>query len=95
LLEAMATGLPSVATSVGGVPEIVTDGDEGLLVPARDASALADALNSLLDDPEGMKAAGARAAQTARRFDIARAVRDIEEVYRDALAIARREIPVS
>jgi glycosyltransferase involved in cell wall biosynthesis len=95
LLEAMATGLPSVATSVGGVPEVVTDGDEGLLVPAGDASAFADAVNSLLSDPKRRNAAGARAAQTARRFDIARAVRDMEEVYRDALAIARREIAVS
>jgi glycosyltransferase involved in cell wall biosynthesis len=95
LLEAMATGLPSVATSVGGVPEVVTDGDEGLLVPAGEPSALADALDSLLSNAQRRKAAGARAAETARRFDIARAVRDIEKVYRDALAIAPREISVS
>jgi glycosyltransferase involved in cell wall biosynthesis len=94
LLEAMAIGLPSIATSVGGVPEVVTNGDEGLLVPAGDPSAFADALNSLLSDPQRRKAAGARATKTARRFDIAQAVRDMEEVYRDALAIARREVSV-
>jgi glycosyltransferase involved in cell wall biosynthesis len=51
VLEYMQAGLPVVATSVGGVPEFVTDGVEGLLVPPRDPAALADALTRLLDDP--------------------------------------------
>ena len=52
LLEAMAEGLPAVASSVGGVPEIVQDGENGLLVPAGDAAALARALQRLLADPD-------------------------------------------
>jgi glycosyltransferase involved in cell wall biosynthesis len=51
LLEAMATALPVVVTDVGGNPEIVRHGEEGLLVPRGDAGSLAAALASLLDDP--------------------------------------------
>ncbi len=51
LMEAMAAGLPVVATRVGGIPEIVEEGAAGFLVPADDESALADALRRLLGDP--------------------------------------------
>ena len=52
ILEAMAAGLPVVATRVGGVPELVVDGETGLLVPAGDTRALAAALQRLVDDPD-------------------------------------------
>jgi glycosyltransferase involved in cell wall biosynthesis len=52
LLEAMAAGVPIVATAVGGVPEIVTDGESALLTPAGDAPSLAAAISALLDDRE-------------------------------------------
>jgi glycosyltransferase involved in cell wall biosynthesis len=91
LLEAMAAGVPCVATSVGGVPEIVTDGDEGLLVAAGDAAALSGALSTLLGTPGLRDATAARAAQTARRFDIIQAVRRIEDVYWDVLRPSPRE----
>ena len=48
LLEAMAHGLPCIGTKVGAMPEIIADGETGLLVPPVDASALADALERLL-----------------------------------------------
>ena len=51
-LDAMAAGLPVVATSVGGVPELIEDGKTGWLVPPRDAEALASRLRSLLCNPE-------------------------------------------
>jgi glycosyltransferase involved in cell wall biosynthesis len=51
LLEAMLAGVPAVATSVGGVPEVVEDGRHALLVAPHDPDALADALARILDDP--------------------------------------------
>lgn len=51
ILEAMAAGLPVVATAVGGTPEIVVDGETGLLIPPRDPAALATAILRLLEDP--------------------------------------------
>ena len=52
LMEAMASGLPVVATSISGIPELVATGRSGFLVPPRAASALADALHVLANDPE-------------------------------------------
>ena len=52
VVEALAVGTPVIATSVGGVPEIVRDGENGLLVPAGDADALAAAIRRLMDDAD-------------------------------------------
>jgi glycosyltransferase involved in cell wall biosynthesis len=62
VMEAMASGVPVVATDVSGTNELVVDGETGLLVPAYDPPALAEALAALLDDPElrARLAAGAR-----------------------------------
>ncbi len=52
LMEAMSMELPVVATRVGGVPELITDGQQGVLVPSHDSSAIADALERIAHDPE-------------------------------------------
>jgi glycosyltransferase involved in cell wall biosynthesis len=86
LLEAMSLGLPSVATSVGGVPEVVEDGRDALVVPPGDPTALAQAIGRLLDDRALRDRLGARAATTASRFGMAGMVRRLEEVYDEAVA---------
>ena len=73
------------------MPEVIHNGNEGLLVPAGDRVALADALSLLLRAPELRNAIGARAAQTARRFDVTQAAHRTETVYRDALRASPQE----
>ncbi len=70
LLEAMATGLPIVATNIGGTPDAVIDGETGLLVPAADPAALAAATTTMLGDPARMKSMGAAGRQRVEQcFD--------------------------
>jgi glycosyltransferase involved in cell wall biosynthesis len=68
LVEAMLAGRPVIATRAGGVPEVVTDGDTGLLVPPGDARALEDALEALRRDPELIARLARRGAEHARRM---------------------------
>jgi glycosyltransferase involved in cell wall biosynthesis len=87
LLEAMAAGRPVVATRVGGNPEVVVDGQTGLLVPPGDAEAMADAVLRLLRDA----ALAQRMGQAARRrveaeFTLPRMVRRMEDLYDELLA---------
>ena len=82
ILEAMAAGRPVVATSVGGIPEVVSHGQTGLLVPPGDAVALAGAIRSLLSDPDLARSLGASGRQLAReRFSIDSVVRQHEDLY--------------
>jgi glycosyltransferase involved in cell wall biosynthesis len=82
LLEAMAAGLPVIVSRVGGLPEVVTDGDNGLLIPPRDAGALAAALERLLTDPAWARELGAKARRHVReRFSLDRLGREINEIY--------------
>ncbi len=74
LLEAMAAAKPIVATAVGGIPEAIESGHDGLLVPADDPRALAAAVCRCLDDPEFAEGLGAAAARTVRERFCARAV---------------------
>ncbi|MDD5643024.1 MAG: glycosyltransferase, partial [Syntrophales bacterium] len=82
ILEAMAMGLPVVATRVGGVPELVIPGETGWLAPPGNVPALAAALAQLLGDPETCKAFGKAARQRAQQdFSLAAMVRRHEEVF--------------
>ncbi len=82
LLEAMASALPVVATAVGGTPEIVRDGIDGLLVPRGDSRATAAAFLRLLDDPVGAAALGASGRERVRqRYRIETTVETYMSLY--------------
>lgn len=86
LLEAMALGCPPVVPAVGGLPEVVDDGVNGLLVPPAQPQALADAITAILRDGELRERLGGAAGRRARDFDIRTAVRRTEQVYEELLA---------
>jgi glycosyltransferase involved in cell wall biosynthesis len=87
LLEAMAAGRPVVATPVGGTPELVVDGETGLLVPPRDAQALAAALKRVLDDRELAQRLGeAGRRRVSERFTLARMTGRMLELYDEVSA---------
>jgi glycosyltransferase involved in cell wall biosynthesis len=81
LMEALALGKPVVATAVGGIPEAVRDGVEGLLVPPGAPGALAEALVALAGDPGRRAAMGVAALERSSLFDIRRAAARHEEIY--------------
>ena len=82
ILEAMAFGCPSVATSVGGIPEVIDDGVTGLLAPSGDAGAIARAVESLMTNPGRRAAMGQAARQSARlKFSAEAIVPLYEDLY--------------
>jgi glycosyltransferase involved in cell wall biosynthesis len=91
VLEYMAAGKPVVATRVGGVPDLVRDGSEGLLVEPRDPAAFAAAVSRLVADAELRRRMGESARRRQREeFDIDVTVRRIEELYLELYARSRR-----
>ena len=92
-LEAMASGLPMVATRVNGTREVVRHGETGFLVDTGDVAGLADALERLAGDPGLRDRMGERGREVVRaEFDEALIVRRLERLYSDCLT--RRGIPV-
>jgi glycosyltransferase involved in cell wall biosynthesis len=84
ILEYMDAGLPVVATAVGGVPDVLDDGVQGLLVPRRDPEALARAIAELLSDPQRATAMGAHGRERRRtEFTLGVMIRRIEDLYRE------------
>jgi glycosyltransferase involved in cell wall biosynthesis len=91
LAEAMAARKPVIASKVGGVPEIVDDGVNGLLLPPADARKLAKAIISLLGDPERAAAMGKAGFDiAAARFDLDRQCRQLEACYSELAAAGKR-----
>ncbi len=90
LLEAMASGLLVVATDAGSMREVITDGHDGILVPQRDAQALAVTIASCLRDPARRVQLGQHAVQTIRtRFDVT----VCERLFHERLLQLRRGHP--
>ena len=85
LLEAMASGLPIVATDLPGYRTVLTPGVEGLTVPTRDPASLSRALRTLLERPELRREMGSRGIETARRFAWPGIVERLESIYASLL----------
>jgi glycosyltransferase involved in cell wall biosynthesis len=87
VMEYMEAALPVVATRVGGVPDIVVDGETGFLVPPRDPGAIAAAVTRLFAEPDLAKRMG-EAGQRRRRaeFDLSATVRRVEQLYEELYA---------
>lgn len=89
IIEAMAVGRPVVASASGGVPEIVTHGVTGLLVPPRDPSSLAQALITVLRSPQQARVMGMRGREVVEeRFSLRQHVEKIDALYRQACHFA-------
>ncbi len=82
VLEAMAAGLPIVATNVGGNPELITDGEHGIVVPPRDSAALARAMVALLESPQlGQTLAKNARNKVIKQYSLDSVLKQTEELY--------------
>jgi glycosyltransferase involved in cell wall biosynthesis len=91
LLEALAAGRAVVASRVAGIPDVVVDGQNGLLVPEKDPTALAAALRRLVEEPKTRARLGDAARRTAvERLSWAAAAAAFEECYVEAAALDAR-----
>jgi glycosyltransferase involved in cell wall biosynthesis len=86
ILEALAVGVPMIATAVGGTPEVITDHEDGILVPPADPDALAESICLLVKNTElRQRLAKAGQEMVFRRFALTRLVRETTEVYKNLL----------
>jgi glycosyltransferase involved in cell wall biosynthesis len=85
-IEALAAGRPVVATRVGGIPDVVREGEDGFLVAQGDVGALADRLEQLATDPALRERMGESArSRVRRRYSVGRLVDDVDRLYRSLL----------
>jgi glycosyltransferase involved in cell wall biosynthesis len=85
ITEAMASGLPVIATDIAGIPEQITDGENGYLIPTGTPEVLTDRLQELLADTELRTQMGAVGKEHAERFSITAMIEELDEVYTSLL----------
>ena len=87
ILEGMASGKPVIASKVGGIPDIIRQGENGILVPPKDSEELARAIHKILTNPSEGKRLGTNAQKEAfERFPIVRSVQETERIYTQLLS---------
>ncbi len=87
LLEAMSVGVPCIATNVGGMPEVVVDGENGLVVPPKSTEPIKAAIERLAADPVFGQRLAAAALETMKgRLSVTHSIRKTVELYRELLA---------
>ena len=90
ILEAFAAGVPVLASSIGGLSELVEDGVNGRLVAAEDGRGWREAMESVADDEESIRMGANAHASWERRFTPALAIRALEDAYGEVMTAARR-----
>jgi glycosyltransferase involved in cell wall biosynthesis len=88
LVEAMAAGKPVVASNVGGIPDLVKHGYNGLLVPPGDQKALAAAIKELINDPEKARLMGQRGRDFCVHFSVEAMIEKLDALYMNVSQIA-------
>jgi glycosyltransferase involved in cell wall biosynthesis len=95
-IEALAAERPVVATRVGGVPDVVTEGEDGFLLAVGDIDGIADALARLARDPELRKRMGESGRERVLpRYRVERLVDDVDKLYRELLSQQGLPLPPS
>ena len=85
IVEAMTMGKPVIASNVGGVHEILKEGETGLLVPPKNPKAIAEKINYLLNNEEKAKSMGIKALEESKKYSITSHVRKLESLYYEIL----------
>jgi len=88
ITEAMASGLPVVATDIAGIPEQVEDGESGYLIPTGDADVLADRLDELLSDRQLRERMGQRGYERSKQFSVEAMLDELDGLYRELLTVS-------
>ncbi len=95
-VESLAAGCPTVATAVGGLPDVVIDGDTGWLVPPRDPQALAAAVTEALTHPDEARRRALRGRELVRDlFDVRRTGAEVATIYQRVLAAGAAALPAA
>lgn len=94
LVEAMYLGCPVVTTNVGGIPELVRDGEQGLLIPPRSPSILADTLQRLADDENLRRRLGQSARRRACDYGSASMVEKLTSLYEELVPSAQARLDI-
>jgi glycosyltransferase involved in cell wall biosynthesis len=82
-IEAQACGVPPIGTRVGGIPDVIQDGENGLLIEPKNSDQIRDAILKLLNDKELAKRLGERGLETCKRFEWKKILEEIDEIYQD------------